>query len=181
MTSVHDRNAVTTAIGEPSTPRLRLQRSGSPYGLLDGGWWPRSTKPAAELPGLILALDHLQGPVIRILLHRDDWSDQPLRLGLAGRVIRVTYFASHPAGLLSAFTGAVTRGRIDLVVVPPNTGFELADAAMTIAATQGNHLHAQHILDRLTRASAGSAPGSGAEDVQENVGSRGSWSPDRLS
>lgn len=163
MTRVHDLNAVTTAIGEPSTPRLRLQRRGSPYGLLDGGWWPRSTNPVAELPGLILALDHLQGPVIRILLHRSDWTHQPVRLGLAGRVIRVAYFDSHPAGLLSAFTGASARGRIDLVVVPPETTFERADAAMTVAATQGNDLQAQDILDRLVRSPGSSSSGQASD------------------
>src|SRR6266702_4835624 len=44
----------------PATPRLRLQPDRPTYTLLDGGWWPRSADPAAELPGLILALDERQ-------------------------------------------------------------------------------------------------------------------------
>ena len=36
----------------PATPRLRLQPDRPTYTLLDGGWWPRSADPAAELPGL---------------------------------------------------------------------------------------------------------------------------------
>ena len=45
----------------PPQPRLRLQPDRSARTLLDGGWWPRSADPAAELPGLILALDERHG------------------------------------------------------------------------------------------------------------------------
>lgn len=46
-----------TATSPAPPSRLRL-RSGLPgRSLLDGGWWPRSADPAAELPGLILAID----------------------------------------------------------------------------------------------------------------------------
>jgi hypothetical protein len=36
----------------PAALRLRLQPDRSGRGPLDGGWWPRSADPAAELPGL---------------------------------------------------------------------------------------------------------------------------------
>ncbi|GAB3752611.1 DUF5994 family protein [Microlunatus parietis] len=142
-----DRNAITTSLSAPSTPRLRLRRSGNATGLLDGGWWPRSANPVAELPGLILALDHLHGPVIRIVLHRGDWAPEPRRLGVEGRVVPVTYFTSHPSGSLAAFTGAADVHRIDLLVVPAEIMFDRADAAMSLAAERGNHLRAQQILD----------------------------------
>lgn len=131
-----DDNAITTSLTEPTTPRLRLRRGRSSYGLLDGGWWPRSADPVAELPGLILALDHLHGPVVRIVLHRGDWSPEPHRLGVEGRVIQVAYFASHSIGLVSAFTGTAASRRIDLLVVPAATLFDRADAAMTQAASR---------------------------------------------
>jgi hypothetical protein len=41
----------------PSVPRLRLGAVLSRGTLLDGGWWPRSADPAAELPGLIAAAE----------------------------------------------------------------------------------------------------------------------------
>jgi Family of unknown function (DUF5994) len=44
----------------PARPRLRLQPDQFVATLLDGGWCPRSDDPAAELPGLILALDERQ-------------------------------------------------------------------------------------------------------------------------
>jgi len=42
--------------------RLRLQATGRRT-LLDVGWWPHSTEPVAELPGLILTINNLRGPV----------------------------------------------------------------------------------------------------------------------
>lgn len=52
----------------PSRPRLRLGAVLSHGTLLDGGWWPRSADPAAELPGLILATEDRCGRVTRLML-----------------------------------------------------------------------------------------------------------------
>ena len=57
--------------------RLCLPPDSPAYTLLDGGWWPRSADPAAELPGLILALDERHGPadpITRIMLNIADWN-----------------------------------------------------------------------------------------------------------
>jgi hypothetical protein len=55
LTTAGRRTATSPA--PPSRPRLRLQPNLSARMLLDGGWWPRSADPAAELPGLILAIE----------------------------------------------------------------------------------------------------------------------------
>ena len=60
MPATTSRTAIS--LTPPSRPRLRLQPDRSARTLLDGGWWPRSADPAAELPGLILALDGRHGP-----------------------------------------------------------------------------------------------------------------------
>jgi hypothetical protein len=52
----------------PDGLRLRLQPDRSGRGPLDGGWWPRSADPAAELRGLILALDKRHDRVARVML-----------------------------------------------------------------------------------------------------------------
>jgi hypothetical protein len=142
-TGITDRS-ISISPTPPTEPRLRMMPSGSGRTLLDGGWWPRSTDPVAELPGLILAIDALRGPVTRILLATGDWASHPRRLGVAGRVVRLGYFTSQPAGLLTAVRG--NRDRVDLLVVPPNTDGDLADEAMLMAATAGNLIHAQRIL-----------------------------------
>jgi len=128
----------------PSTPRLRMEPTRSRRNLLDGGWWPRSTDPVAELPGLILAIDSLHGPVIRLVLAADGWETHPRRLGVDGRVLRLGYFASQPASLLTAL--CANGDRVDLLVVAPGTAEATAEAAMTLAATAGNLVHAPHIL-----------------------------------
>jgi hypothetical protein len=73
--------------------------------LLDGAWWPRSTGPVAELPGLVLAIDKLRGPVTRLVLAAAGWDGHPRRLGMNGRVLRLGYFTSQPASLLTAICG----------------------------------------------------------------------------
>ena len=68
-----DERHTATIPAPPSRPRLRLQPDLSARTLLDGGWWPRSADPAAELPGLILAIEERHGPITRIMLGRAGW------------------------------------------------------------------------------------------------------------
>jgi hypothetical protein len=145
MTLTADDRRTVFSPTAPSTPRLKLQPSSPAYTLLDGGWWPRSSDPVAELPGLVLAIDAVHGPVKRIMLNSMDWASHPRRLGVAGRTVRLGYFASQPAGLMTALSGP-SGARVDLLVVPPGTDRGVAAAAMGLAATPGNQVHADHIL-----------------------------------
>ncbi len=150
------------SLSPPLPPRLRMEPTGSGRTLLDGGWWPRSTDPAAELPGLVLAIDTLHGPITRLILSADGWDTHPGRLGVAGRVLRLGYFTSQPLSLLTAI--CANRSRVDLLVVPPHTTAAAAAAAMSVAATATNLIHAQHIPLTL------SAPPPAAEDAWEDEG-----------
>lgn len=146
MTITVTTTNIDPTTGSPSaasTPRLRLEPTGSTRTLLDGGWWPRSTDPAAELPGLILAIDKVRGPVTRLILNINGWHPRPRRLAVAGRVVRLGYFTSQPTALLIASSDG---GRVDLLVVPPDTAPPAAEAAMALAATASNRVHAQHLL-----------------------------------
>lgn len=157
MTSTTARRRVTTSSTAPSTPRLRLGPTGADRTVLDGGWWPRSTDPVAEIPGLVLAIDDRHGPISRLILSAAGWDDQPQRIGLAGgRLLRLGYFTSQPADLLTAI--CADGGRVDLLVVPPDTAEDTAEAAMTIAATVDNAVRAQDIV-----LSAGTPTPSAAE------------------
>jgi hypothetical protein len=146
-TGVRDRN-VTISPTPPSTPRLQLEATSARRTLLDGGWWPRSREPVAELPGLVLAIDERRGSVTRLILAAVDWDSHPRLLSVAGRILRLGYFVSQPAGLLTAVCG--NRDRVDLLVVPPDTAGDTADEAMHLAATIGNLVHAQDILRSLS-------------------------------
>jgi hypothetical protein len=107
--------------------------------MLDGGWWPRSTNARAELPGLVLMINAIRGQVNRLVLAGSGWDNRPHMLTIGGRFIVLDYFGSQPATLLTAFC---VRSRVDLLVVPPATGRNAAEAAMTYAMTTGNRIAA---------------------------------------
>lgn len=152
------------SLSPPSIPRLRLEPTQSPHTLLDGGWWPRSTNPVAELPGLILAIDGLRGVITRLVLSADGWDSRPYRLGVAGRVLRLGYFASQPTTLLTAICD--NGNRIDLLIVPPETPTNVADAAMVLAASTSNLIHVRDLLTAARKTPSESR----AEQRWENEG-----------
>jgi Family of unknown function (DUF5994) len=132
------------SLAPPSRPRLRLQPDLSARTLLDGGWWPRSADPAAQLPGLILAIEERHGPITRIMLGGADWdTSRPRRLRVDGpagsRVVRLGWFQTMPAGLVTAIARA---GRTDLLTVPPHADEPAARATMDQAAQAGNRTRA---------------------------------------
>jgi len=154
----------TISLTPPSTPRLRMESTGARHTLLDGGWWPRSTDPVAELPGLVLAIDSVHGPVTGLVLSAEGWDSHPRRLGINGRVLRMGYFSSQPLSLLTAL--CANGNRVDLLVVAPDTAGGTADAAMVLAATSGNLVHAQHIIAAVSTTVPSPSPGvDGAEQV----------------
>jgi hypothetical protein len=154
--TIESRTAISPT--QSVTPRLRLQPERSTSTLLDGGWWPRSADPAAELPGLILALDERHGPVNRIMLGMADWdSSRPRRLRIDGpagrRVVRLGWFTTMPAGLLIATSAR--RQRTDLLTVPPHTTEQAAQVAMEQAAQVGNRSRTPALLEALPGRPAG--------------------------
>jgi Family of unknown function (DUF5994) len=162
MLSTTEREAAISP-APPARPRLLLQPDRSGAALLDGGWWPRSADPAAELPGLILALDERHGRITRVLLGTAGWdASRPRRLRVDGpagsRVVRLGWFATMPAGLLTAISARDER--TDLVTIPAHTSERDARAAMGRAVQAGNRDHAPAILAAL-RAAASPLPAAG--------------------
>ncbi|HEU5418295.1 MAG TPA: DUF5994 family protein, partial [Streptosporangiaceae bacterium] len=151
MPSTTEREAAISPV-PPARSRLLLGADHSGAALLDGGWWPRSADPAAELPGLILALDERHGRITRVLLGTAGWdASRPRRLRVDGpagsRVVRLGWFVTMPAGLLTAISASGQR--TDLVTIPPHTGEQDARAAMEQAVQAGNRDHAPAILAAL--------------------------------
>ena len=163
-----------TSPAPPSRPRLRLQPDLSARTLLDGGWWPRSVDPAAELPGLIGAIDERHGLITRIMLGRAGWDDsRPRRLRVDGpagsRVVRLGWFETMPAGLLTATARA---GRTDLLTVPPHTSEPAAQAAMDQAAQAGNRTHTPALLAAITTAASPGRPPAGTTPDSSQLSTR---------
>ena len=118
----------------PAPPGLRLQLDPTMAGTgaVDGGWWPRSRDPDAELPGLIAGLESSLGPVTRVALNLDAWDTAPRRVAVDGRRVRVGWFRQ-----MDADTIGVTRAgqdRVALLVVPPQATTAAAEIAMAMAA-----------------------------------------------
>jgi Family of unknown function (DUF5994) len=138
-------------LSSPPAPRLLLGPARSPGAMLDGGWWPRTTDPVAELPSLVLALqghrppgDH--GSITHIMLGTSDWHSRPHRLHVEGvegvtdtRVVRLSWFDTLPAGLLTVIYA--DGHRVDLLTVPPDTDENAAWAAMEQAVQTGDLTH----------------------------------------
>jgi hypothetical protein len=130
----------------PAPPGLRLQLDPtvSGTGAVDGGWWPRSWDPDAELPGLIAGLDASLGPITRVALNLDAWDSAPRRVAVDGRRVRVGWFRH-----MDAHTIGVTRAlqdRVALLVIPPEATTAAAGIAMALAADATNSAGPADIL-----------------------------------
>ena len=150
-----------TAISSDQAARLELKPDRHDPTVLDGGWWPRSEDLATELPELIRALDERHGRTRRIMLGAADWTaGRPRQLVFGapqnGRIVHLGWFATQPAGLLTAISA--TGERTDLLTVPPGTSEPEARKAMDQAAEAGNQLHAPAILAGITAGAPASAP-----------------------
>lgn len=131
--------------------RVRLDPQASRETVLDGGWWPYSTDLMAELPPLVAALSG-RGEITHALLNSGDW-DQPheRRLSAGRKGVRLGFYSSQPAGLITLMSD-FGRDRFDLLVVPPSTDTAAANDAMKAAADGTDDRRAPAILADLKAA-----------------------------
>jgi Family of unknown function (DUF5994) len=133
---------VTAATTTPTTapprttasPELRLQLDPTMAGTgaVDGGWWPRSRDPDAELPELIAGLDSSLGPITRVALNLDAWDTAPRRVAVDGRRVRVGWFRHMDADTIGLTRAG--QNRVVLLVIPPQATTAAAGIAMAMAA-----------------------------------------------
>jgi hypothetical protein len=119
----------------PTAPpglRLQLDSTMAGTGVVDGGWWPRSRDPEAELPGLIAGLDASLGPITRLALNLTAWDTAPRRVAVDGRRVRVGWFRHMDADTIGVTRAA--QDRVVLLVVPPQATTAAAQIAMAMAA-----------------------------------------------
>jgi hypothetical protein len=162
-----DNSDRTTAVPPPgrSAPpalRLRLDPTLARGGSLDGGWWPRSPDPEAELPDLIRGLESSLGVITRVALNPDAWDSAPRRVVVDGRRVHVGWFRAmnaHTIGVTSA-----ARDRFVLLVVPPQATAAAAADAMATAADATNSVRPADLL---------AASGIGAQDTAPTAPDRG--------
>lgn len=141
--SVTRRQGTMIPTSTPTAPRLVLAAARR-RAVLDGGWWPRSRDPAAELPGLVLALTERHGRIRHIMLNMHAWDGRVRRLTVGPDVVRLGWFDTLDPAVLVATTGRDIQ--VDLLVVPPTTPPAAAERAMAIAADPANLRRAPDIL-----------------------------------
>jgi hypothetical protein len=136
--------AASTRPAPPPGLRMQLDPTMVGTGVVDGGWWPRSRDPDAELPGLIAGLESSLGPITRLALNLTAWDTAPRRVAVNGRRVRVGWFRH-----MDADTVGVTRAgqnRVALLVVPPEATTAAAGIAMAMAADAANSAGPADIL-----------------------------------
>jgi hypothetical protein len=115
MAPLTDYDSVMSSVPPAEEPRLRLEATRSGHRILDGRWWPRSTDPVAEFPGLVRALDAGESPAVRLLLSAAGWSRRPHHIEVNGRTVTLGYFSDQPTSILTA---SQSDGRTrDLLVI----------------------------------------------------------------
>jgi hypothetical protein len=82
-------------------PWVRLEPVQFHHTLLDGSWWPSSTDLGAELHRLVPVIDHVRGPVTRLLLSVATWTTRPHRIIAAGRTVSVGYLAGQSPSMMT--------------------------------------------------------------------------------
>ncbi|GGS69013.1 hypothetical protein GCM10010156_29960 [Planobispora rosea] len=116
-----------------SPVRISLDPLPCRRGTLDGAWWPYSRDAAAELPGLIAAVDQRLGRnTVRVGLHLNAWEHIPRRIPARGRQIKVGWFRhTHPHLITLILAGAEP---VTLLVITPDTAAGPARFALALAA-----------------------------------------------
>jgi hypothetical protein len=144
-TDRRDRDAepVRLALTDPPAERTTL----------DGAWWPRTRSLSDELPGLVEELDRRGVRVTRVAYNPDAWRTAPRRLAADGRTIRLGWFRRIDPQLLN-LSGDTARGRLDLLIVPPETAAATAGQAFGAASDRANRRTPTAVLASLHPAAA---------------------------
>jgi Family of unknown function (DUF5994) len=130
-------NQQIPAVEIAQSVRLAVKPSATALGVINGGWWPRSRDPAAELPVLIAAVDRPREHVERVAISVPAWTSAPRKLRVGGRRVPLDWFHSWDAHMIRLLIGS-NRRPMDLLVISPETSEDTAIAALARAADPDN-------------------------------------------
>lgn len=135
--------------------RLRLRdASGAADRSVDGGWWPRSSDFATELPQLLKAMDASGYPQTwAVTYNLDRWAQPPHYLRSGGRRVRMGGFHDPVDRAMISLVDSSGWKHVDLVVVPPDTSPEIAERTLRLAGENDD----LHRADEIVRLSADGA------------------------
>ncbi|MER7505162.1 DUF5994 family protein [Nonomuraea pusilla] len=132
--------------------------------VVDGAWWPYSRDAAAELPGLIAAVDQrLQRTTLLVGVQRDAWQSIPHRIPARGRQVRIGWFRHADARVISLIFAAGEP--VVLLVIPPGTTAGPAEAELTAQDTAGLSIDDILTVERLPPDPAPPLRGTAADSL----------------
>jgi hypothetical protein len=124
--------------------RLRLKPKAPATGYVDGAWWPRSRDLTVELPALAEVLAVRLGRIERVAHALSAWDTVPSRFEVDGYRVRLEGFTYQDQNIIH-ITGS-NRGRVSLLVIPPETTTPAGHDALMTAARRGNADRPEEIL-----------------------------------
>ncbi|MEV0629647.1 DUF5994 family protein [Nonomuraea wenchangensis] len=140
-----------------SALRLSLHPVPNRRALVDGAWWPYSRNAAAELPGLIAAVDRLLDRVtLRIGVHGDTWQGLPRRIPARGRQIRISWSRHTDPRLITLSFD--TGEPVVLLIIPSGTAAGAAKATLKLTGQDTADLTPDDIITLATLPSRPAAP-----------------------
>jgi len=119
----NDDSPAGTAAEQPHV-RLAFWPSSTADDVVQGGWWPRTRDPAAELPGLATAVADRLGVVRRIALNVDAWDSWPRQLIVIGGAVVALDWCTGDAHTIRLTGGEASH--LNLLAVPSDTPTILA-------------------------------------------------------
>jgi Family of unknown function (DUF5994) len=126
---------MASALHEPESSafldhsRVRLAPVRFHHTLLDGSWWPSSADLGPELAVLVPVLDHVRGPVRRLLLSAEGWTARPHQITAAGHTVSVGYMADQAPSIMTVL--CADGGIFTMRVAPPGPAPRLPDTPET--------------------------------------------------
>ena len=128
--------------------RLRLKPKAPPTGYVDGAWWPRSRDLTKELTALAEVLAVRLGRIERVAYALSAWDATPRKVDVGGFRARLEGFTYQDQNIIH-MTGS-SRGRISLLVVPPEMTDPAGHDAMMTAGHRDNADRPEEILAAAT-------------------------------
>jgi hypothetical protein len=124
--------------------RLKMKPGTATRGIVDGGWWPWSTDPAAEFPALIMAVSSWIGPAREMTYNLGEWGPAEDTLTVEGWTVRLAGSRTGQASTV-VLTGPDMK-QIRVMVVPPATPGGVARAVLRSASGSDTVATATEIL-----------------------------------